>query len=757
MDTNSKKFHKIAVAIITLLILLSSLAMTALCSHYNKNDQFDYTALYDSENFINSLVNDSYILYAENVRQEAKKNLSYKDIFYETKAPKNKTEISKHYDYKQIVSGLERNFDETIISYFSELDGAFYHARSYLQYEAYFNESGKKTKDSNTDIELFNQITKGNLIQAPTDYAFGAILSYDKNGNVANAEFISRNKNNATQILNKSMRNFYLPEIEDYDIKLDATWKGPKDCTFVYAITMDALKEFVRNNPYGTTDISDTSTSNTTVYLVLLFLILGLIVGLTALVLPFVKVLDTGDERIFHAPLELVLAVIATLLGFIFSVPLSYWAVYQTNSDPLGITQLLQSFPLSNQGIWFLRNTISMIGWFVTFSLCYWAASCCRQFFTLGWKRYLTERVWSIRILVWFIRVIKHRFIPWLKNTVKKIYNGLLNLDINDNTNRTILKIVAINFAVCSLICIIWVFGIAALLIYSVVLFVFLKKYSTDLKEQYKRLLKATNELAEGNLNGEIPENLGVFEPLREELTKIQSGFKKAVDEEVKSQKMKTDLVTNVSHDLKTPLTAMITYIDLLKEKDLTEEERQTYIDILDKKSNRLKFLIEDLFEISKATSRNVTLNIVNVDIVNLIQQVKMELMDKIESSNLIFRWNLPEEKVILSLDGQKTYRVLENLLVNILKYAMPHTRVYIDIIPDEKQVRILMKNISASELNLNPNEITERFVRGDKSRNTEGSGLGLAIAKSFVELQNGKLNVQTDADLFTVEIIFPR
>lgn len=229
------------------------------------------------------------------------------------------------------------------------------------------------------------------------------------------------------------------------------------------------------------------------------------------------------------------------------------------------------------------------------------------------------------------------------------------------------------------------------------------------------------------------------------------------MDEEVKSQKMKTDLVTNVSHDLKTPLTAMITYIDLLKEKDLTEEERQTYIDILDKKSNRLKFLIEDLFEISKATSRNVTLNIVNVDIVNLMQQVKMELMDKIESSDLIFRWNLPEEKVILSLDGQKTYRVLENLLVNILKYAMPHTRVYIDIIPEEKQVRILMKNISASELNLNPNEITERFVRGDKSRNTEGSGLGLAIAKSFVELQNGKMNVSTDADLFTVEIIFPR
>lgn len=475
MDTNSKKFHKITVAVITLLILLSSLAMTALCSYYNKNDQFDYTALYDSENFINSLVDDSYILYAENIRQEAKKNLSYADIFYETKAPKNKPETSEYTDYNEIVSGLEKSFDDTITSYFSELDGAFYHARSYLQYEAYFNESGKRTKDSNTDIELLNQITKGNLIQASTDYAFGAILSYDKNGNIANAEFISQAQNNASQILNKSMRVFYLPEIEDYGLKLDATWKGPKDCTFVYAITQDALEEFVRNNPYSTTDISDTLSSNTTEYLILLFLALGLIVVLTALVLPFVKVLDTGDERIFHAPLELVLIVICLLFAFIFSVPLSYWAVYQTNSDPLGITRLLQSFPLNLRAIRFLRNTIGMIGWFVTFSLCYWAAGCIRQFFTLGWKRYLTERVWSIRIFVWFIRILKNRFIPWVKNTVKKIYNGLLNLDINDNTNRTILKIVALNFVVCSLVCMIWFFGIAALLIYSVVLFIFLK------------------------------------------------------------------------------------------------------------------------------------------------------------------------------------------------------------------------------------------------------------------------------------------
>lgn len=146
-----------------------------------------------------------------------------------------------------------------------------------------------------------------------------------------------------------------------------------------------------------------------------------------------------------------------------------------------------------------------------------------------------------------------------------------------------------------------------------------------------------------------------------------------------------------------------------------------------------------------------------DVDIVSLMQQAKLELHDKIEASNLYFCWRLPEDKVVLPLDSQKTYRVFENLLVNITKYAMPRTRVYVDMENDEKRVRISMKNISASELTFNPSEITERFVRGDASRNTEGSGLGLAIAKSFVELQGGSLQIMVDADLFTVEIVFPK
>ena len=216
---------------------------------------------------------------------------------------------------------------------------------------------------------------------------------------------------------------------------------------------------------------------------------------------------------------------------------------------------------------------------------------------------------------------------------------------------------------------------------------------------------------------------------------------------------MKTELVTNVSHDLKTPLTAIITYINLLKREDITEEERRSYIQVLEAKSMRLKGLIEDLFEVSKATSGSTPVVLVDVDIVSLLKQVHLELGERMETSDIDFRWSFPQEKVILKLDSQKTYRIFENLLVNILKYAMPGTRAYIDVQTEGEAVIVSMKNISAAELTINPSELTERFVRGDSSRNTEGSGLGLAIAKSFVELQGGRMDINVEADLFRVVI----
>ena len=218
---------------------------------------------------------------------------------------------------------------------------------------------------------------------------------------------------------------------------------------------------------------------------------------------------------------------------------------------------------------------------------------------------------------------------------------------------------------------------------------------------------------------------------------------------------MKTELITNVSHDLKTPLTAIITYVNLLKEENITEEERKSYVDTLDRKSTRLKQLIEDLFEVSKANSHNVTLHPVEVDLGSLIKQVSLELEDKIMESMIEFRYQIPDEKIILQLDSEKTFRIIENLMVNITKYAMPHSRAYIELRKEAGCAIIIMKNISATELDFDNEQITERFVRGDKSRSSDGSGLGLAIVKSFTELQGGSFEIITDGDLFKAVITF--
>ena len=242
---------------------------------------------------------------------------------------------------------------------------------------------------------------------------------------------------------------------------------------------------------------------------------------------------------------------------------------------------------------------------------------------------------------------------------------------------------------------------------------------------------------------------------LKDEFTHIKDGFEKAVNEEVKSQKMKTELISNVSHDLKTPLTSIITYIDLLKNDQLIDEDRKKYIEILERNSLRLKNLIDDLFEVSKVNSGNVHLDLVDVDIVSLIKQAQLESQDKLDEKNLDVRMNCSEEKIICYLDSSKTYRIFENLFINISKYALANTRVYIDLIQIDHQIQITFKNISEAEMTFNENEIVERFVQGDKSRNTSGSGLGLAIVKSFTELQKGQFKVEVDGDLFKSILTF--
>lgn len=345
----------------------------------------------------------------------------------------------------------------------------------------------------------------------------------------------------------------------------------------------------------------------------------------------------------------------------------------------------------------------------------------------------------------------------WLIKNIKKLINVFIQFDFNDDINKLLLKIVLGNCLIVSIICCFFTYGIIFTLGYSAMLFVILKNKFTEIKHDYQILLNAVQGLSNGDFDVEINQDIGLFNSLGTEFTNIKNGFEKAVSEEVKSQNMKTELISNVSHDLKTPLTSIITYVDLLKDDNLDLNKRKEYLDTIDRNSLRLKNLIDDLFEVSKVNSGNVKLNIVDVDIVALIQQAKFELTDKFNDKNLVFKTNYPKEKIILALDSLKTYRVFENLLTNISKYALENTRVYIDVIDNNDEVEISFKNISADEIVVSEDKLVERFIQGDASRNTSGSGLGLAIAKSFTELQKGTFKITVDGDLFKAIVTFKK
>ena len=273
------------------------------------------------------------------------------------------------------------------------------------------------------------------------------------------------------------------------------------------------------------------------------------------------------------------------------------------------------------------------------------------------------------------------------------------------------------------------------------------------------RIKRGIKEIASGNVDYQIPlEHLrGGDLKMAEMVNNIGNGLQRAVEEGMKSERLKTDLITNVSHDIKTPLTSIINYVDLLKRENFNDPKIQGYLDILEAKAQRLKTVTEDVVEASKVSSGNIVLEFMDVNLVEMINQTAGEFAEKFGAKNLEMVQNLPDGPAMIHVDGRRMWRVLENIYNNAAKYAMPGTRVYADLWVTEENVSFSLKNISEQPLNISADELTERFIRGDISRSTEGSGLGLSIAKSLPAMQEGDFRLYLDGDLFKVTIEFPR
>lgn len=733
-----EKKRNIRLALFSFLIPLA--AALIVMSTYRMTQEYvkeNYENLYEKESYLSYLFRGNYLLYKNLYEKVNGTTVTYADLYLTQ--PEGLLDEDTEYEYSEegkgtVLAEVKEAFNKHIQH---ELETTFYWD-AYLDYYI---------EDISSGISISN--TVGEQIKHPTGYAYYLELIYDENGFATVNTAISENEDTLTRNASRwlSGKNVLLESWMEsagsffriFDSVPDMTRYGdaPKNCRIIYALlpaaweqSQHADRNFWYYGNYGNLYQTYRASGLLTWIFMAWFT-----TALFAFLMP--REHAVLKRKLLRPPLE-------ALLGITF--------VFLCGSSEIlsGIIRFLSGKAASDMMERFhytastsagLATALHVILLYLLYALAWYVGLGFGILREKGIKRYLAQNSFCYQIF------------PYCKRQAKRFFSALEHIDLSKKTNKTIKKLVILNAILLFIISTIWVFGYFVIIIYSLLLYFCLKLYVARIQKRYAILLEKIREISAGNLNVEISEDLGIFEPMKEELLLIQTGFRNAVEEEIKSQKMRSELITNVSHDLKTPLTAIITYLDLLKEENLTEEQELEYLTVLETKTKRLKLLIEDLFEISKANSGSIVLQCVDVDLFHLVKQVRLEMEDKL--TGLDVRMELPEIKVYAWLDSQKTYRIYENLFVNIAKYSLPGTRVYVTGSVTESEVTISLKNISAAEIE-DASRLTERFVRGDISRGTDGSGLGLAIVKSFVELQGGSFYVENDGDLFKAVTTFP-
>ncbi len=571
-------------------------------------------------------------------------------------------------------------------------------------------------KDKNLAL-LLNELSENDLKELQKEYQYFIRLDYDAAGRLSIPYFYGESGKSSQQFAYESLKETSNPYFMSSEL-------APiKNMTFIYGIPKGSTAGFDYGSGYYAT-----STISIFYESIVVLLLTGVTILIPLAGLNQFKLIKGW----FKWPLEIVSIISTGLIGvYLLMIEL----IHSVISNPPFLLELSEKFSVN---LTFIQN-LSL--WFMLLLVTFMTLLYFKQLIVQGGRRTMRQNCWCYRLGRFIYRQGKR----------------LTEVDLKEENTKKLALFIFIQAILVSLCCFGWFVGIIGVIIYSVGLYIFLRKHLLTIQQNYATLSQMTEALADGNLDVEMNQDLGIFNAFKQEIVAIQGGFKKAVDAEVRSQKMRSDLIANVSHDLKTPLTSIITYTDLLKDETLSKEKREQYLQTLEKKAQRLKVLIEDLFEMSKASSGNITMNLQEVEVTSLMKQTLLELEDKIQDANLMIRRQFPAHKVILKLDSERTFRVFDNLILNMTKYAMPGTRAYIEILDQSEVVQIVFKNMSADELCVSAQELTERFVRGDQSRHTEGSGLGLAISKSFVELQGGSLDIQIDGDLFKVIITFTK
>ncbi len=760
MNVENVKTTFLSIFLLILMIIPSAMIIeryyyveTQIKSAVNKNP-------FQNNEFLKDIYGANYFLYYRLYEKEHDKLVSPSTLFLRSDTIKF---IKNNYDLDYYSGKLT---DDYIINDFNEVfknagnlivnsNGNFkYLILNTKNHKSMGNVTENLTIQNKKSFEEMSAKEKNDLRkQIDDNYSLFLVINFDENGDMKAKYTKGISKSFVDNGLSDLVTKEFTDSIQDYDengADLFFYKKEPiKNRTFIYAVPKN-----LKDTYYTSADSISYYIKKSEINVYLEFgdyinLVMGIFAAIILLIPNKWSKYIFSFKRIKGWNLEINLFWIISLFTYLFLyIGYEIMVRYTISGKMLSILSIEN---ISLNMAKFVSNAVNFIYWMLIFYTILMAVTYLKHIFVYGPIKFIRRK--SI------VFAICSRIFRFIKRHVHNIFN----IDIIKSYNRWIIGSIVVNAVILLAISAIIDFEFSKvfliyLVIYSIFLLVILRKKADNIERDYEKILEITDYVSKANFEKDIKGvDVGSFTTMKSALLNVQKEYKRSVEEEVKSSKLKSELISNISHDLKTPLTSIVTYIELLKDTELDEDTRNAYINTIDRKANRLKLLIDDLFEMSKAISGAVVLDLQYIDLVELTKQSLGEMEDKIEASGLIVKSSFPDKPVMMNLDGMKMFRVFENLIGNMCKYALPNTRVHIDLTDSLEKVKIQFKNITNEEINVDPSELTSRFVRGDKARNSEGSGLGLAIAKSFVELQGGVMNLYLDADLFTVEIVFSK
>lgn len=558
----------------------------------------------------------------------------------------------------------------------------------------YYLADKKNKKEINTfnnkDI-VYRYLVNNEVIE---EYDLLIKVTYDKNGE-ANVEFKSGNETSGSHMDTDIISNL---ESEELGYKYEPI----KNMTFIYGIENIVTSGFNQTYLYNKLNYKYEE-------MVYRYIALGIIlVVLFGLVIPYRKEKDLFMmKRLIKAPLDVkVVLIIFNIIMCIYSA----WIAIET------ISGLVSGGLYLRVGDYEVSVIITIISNILIFLITY-----ITLLYNVVIVKSIKRKENNNDIL---IRIAINKFIE--------------KIDLRKFDKKGVIILLIINLIIISLLSIFWFFGVIGALLYTVFIYVLIRSNIKKFNKEYKLILDSASMITKGDLDYKIEEEFLWLDSLKEDVLCMKSSFIKSIEEEIKNQNMKGELLNNISKDLNTPVDNISSYIEKLKDDNLSNKERIKYIEKLEKKSYEFKKLIEDLFEVSKANSGSIKLDLNNIDIVALIKQTIVEEKEKLDNASLKLNLKIPSEKVILKLDGQRTYKVFENLIENIIKYSIENTRVYIEVKEESEKIYIIFKNISK-----------------DPIKEFYGKGMGLQIVKGFVEAQGGNFDIEIDGDLFKAIIYF--